>query len=143
MAARKAAAPPPAARKRAAPSKPAATAKKPSPARKTPAKSTPAKPSRKRAPKAAPAIEVQGPIAVLQAVEAFIAQSEISGQARVKAEIARTLAAKLDAADPPTAPALARELQAALIGILPKDAEQHDDWTTRLGASTNRDTSGS
>ena len=143
MAARKAAAPPPATRKRAAPSKPAATAKKASTARKTPPKATPAKPARKRAPKAAPKIAIEAPIGVLAAVEAYIAQSEISGQARVKAEIARTLAAKLDAADPPTAPALARELQAALIGILPKDAEQHDDWTTRLGASTNRDTTGS
>jgi hypothetical protein len=113
-------------------------------------KSPPARPRKAPAKRAAkppadpaPTAEVVHEIGVLKAVEAFIASSEITGQARVKAEIARKLATALDSADPPTAPALARELQTALIGILPRDAEEHDDWTTRLGAAEDRNAKGS
>jgi hypothetical protein len=143
MAPRKNAAPVKAAAKRSAPRKAAAPSKKTAKAPPARPRKVPAKPARKPPPKPAPIVEVVHEIGVLKAVEAFIASSEITGQARVKAEIARKLATALDSADPPTAPALARELQTALVGILPRDAEEHDDWTTRLGAAEDRNTQGS
>lgn len=143
MAAAKRGSPARPATKRAAPRKAASTSKSKSAPRKSAPRKTPAKPVAKRHVDARPSTAPLDPINVLAAVEEFIRGSELTGQAKVKAEIARKLATALNEADPPTAPALARELQTALVGILPKDAEEHDDWTTRLGATADRDTSGS
>jgi hypothetical protein len=72
---------------------------------------------------------------VRAALERFLVRAELSGQAIVRAELARQLADALAVAEPQSVPALARELQAALAGILPNDEGEQDDWTTRTVAA--------
>lgn len=72
---------------------------------------------------------------VREALEMFLDGAELTGQAAVRAEIARKLASDLELADPQTSTALARGLEAAIAGIMSHDDEVHDDWTTRAAGS--------
>lgn len=142
MAARKTASARKPAKKRAPPRKKAAPKKKVSARKKAAPRATGAKPAKAPPKKRAPAKPKPGPLGVVEALEAFLAAAELTGEASVRAEIARELAAKLVNAEPQTAPALSRELREAMAGIMPKDSEEHDDWSTRTagaGPAANRD----
>lgn len=125
-----------AARSRAPRKKAAAKKTNPLP-KKSPARRTPSKRAAKKVLNPPPAPKPPEILTPSEAVERFLTSAELVGVALVKAATARQLAARLaDPMTPPqTIPAMARELREELAGIMRKDEDQHDDWTTRTAGS--------
>ena len=119
------------------------TAAKRAPTKKKSAAKSPQKPV--EPPNDSSPSDVQ-PGSVELAVNGFLADAELTAEAMVKASLARRLAYQIDNLPvllTPSLPGLSRELREALVGIMRRDDEQHDDWSTRLagtGAPEDRDT---